>query len=276
MPVLRAVSEIDAPPRTVAGVLRDTDAVAEALRRDGHRLVAPARLLAVGDEVRFSARLWLGFRLALRSRVCAVSEAGMVSRLVGGPLREFVHAVTLAPSGSGTVMVDELRWSGLRGTADGAVRVFGSRAQVARTAVLRSRVAALRTPPARVVVATAVVRDGRVLAAQRAEPARWAGLWELPGGSVEAGESEPEAVARECREELGTDVVVSTRLGTDLPIDVGLLRVYAARLVPGAPEPRALEHTALRWVAPAELTDLRWLDADRAVLAELATLLSGR
>lgn len=272
MPVLRAVSELDAPPRAVAGVLRDVHAVTDALDRDGHRVDAPARLLVAGDEVRFSARLWLGVRMRLRTRVSSVSVAGMESRLVGGPLRELVHSVRLTANGAGTSMVDELAWSGLLGAADRTVRSFGARAQAARTAVLRERVAALRT--ARVVVATALIRDGRVLAAQRAEPASHAGGWELAGGTVEAGESEPAAVVRECREELGTDVVAGERVGTDLPINVGVLRVYAARLAPGAPEPRALEHAALRWVGASELGAVPWLHADRAALHELAPLLS--
>lgn len=276
MPVLRVVSEIDAPPDTVAGVLRDADAVAQALARDGHRVAVPGRLLAAGDEVRFSARLWLGVRMRLRTRVGAVSAAGMVSSLVAGPLRELGHAVRLTPSGAGTTMVDELSWSGWFGMADPVVRSFGRRMQAARVAVVRERVTLLREPPSRVVVATALVRDGRVLAAQRTEPASCAGRWELPGGSVEPGESEAEAVVRECREELDTEVVAGARIGTDLPIRVGLLRVYAATLAPGASEPRAVEHSALRWVGVAELGDVPWLDGDRAVLSELSELLGGQ
>nr|WP_028929013.1 NUDIX domain-containing protein [Pseudonocardia asaccharolytica] len=128
-----------------------------------------------------------------------------------------------------------------------------------------------------VVVATALVRDGRVLAAQRSRPAALAGRWELPGGRVEPGESEADAVVRECREELGTIVRPDGRLGTDLPIEAGVLRVHRATPVPGAPEPRPLEHRDVRWVEPHELADLDWVDADRAVLGDLAAeLLSQR
>ena len=124
------------------------------------------------------------------------------------------------------------------------------------------------------VVATALVRDGRLLVAQRTRPAELAGRWELPGGRVEPGEDESAAVVRECREELGTEVVPDGRVGTDLPIDVGVLRVHRARPAPGAAEPRALEHAAVRWVDAAECPGVDWVDADRAVVADLVRLLA--
>jgi 8-oxo-dGTP diphosphatase len=127
-----------------------------------------------------------------------------------------------------------------------------------------------------VIVATALVRDGRVLAGQRTRPPALAGLWELPGGRVEVGESEADAVARECREELGAVVRATHRLGTDLPLDAGVLRVHTAELEPGSPEPEALEHSVLRWVGRDELAGVDWVAADRAVLADLQTLLAAR
>ncbi len=127
-----------------------------------------------------------------------------------------------------------------------------------------------------IVVGTALVRDGRLLVAQRTRPPELAGLWELPGGRVEAGESEPAAVVRECREELGAEVRVTGRLGPDLPLTGGVLRVHAAELAAGSPEPSALEHAALRWIAPAELDALAWVAADRALVPDLRTLLTLR
>jgi 8-oxo-dGTP diphosphatase len=91
---------------------------------------------------------------------------------------------------------------------------------------------------------------------------------------VEPGEDESAAVVRECREELGTEVVPDGRVGTDLPIDVGVLRVHRARPAPAAPEPRALEHAALWWVGAAEVPGVNWVDADRAVVADLVRLLT--
>src|SRR5213078_1610252 len=98
------------------------------------------------------------------------------------------------------------------------------------------------TPTPVIVVGAAIVRGGEVLCARRSAPAHVAGKWEFPGGKVEAGESDVEAVVRECREELGVEVEVGARVGADARIDDRFtLRVYLARLEPGQPEPSPLE-----------------------------------
>ena len=124
-----------------------------------------------------------------------------------------------------------------------------------------------------VVVGAALVRAGRLLVAQRAYPAALAGKWELPGGKVEPDEDERDALVRECAEELGVDVVLTARLGADLPIPNGrVLRVYAGRCTG---EPVAHEHAALAWVGPGELDALDWLPADRPLVPTLRELLGG-
>jgi 8-oxo-dGTP diphosphatase len=273
---LHADALVDAPPRTVAGVLRDAAVAAEALGREGHRLTAPGRLLAVGDEVRLAVRVLPGLRIPIRTRVTRLDPGGMTSTLVGGPLRGLAHVVTLTPGPEGTLLRDELRWTAPFGPLGRLVdrvlvRPLVRRVLAARARAITTRAAQLAGAPA--VVATALVRDGRVLAAQRTRPPDLAGQWELPGGRVEPGEDEAAAVVRECREELGTDVLPDGRVGTDLPIAVGVLRVHRARPVPGAPDPQALEHAAVRWVDAAEVPQVRWVEADRAVVADLVGLL---
>jgi 8-oxo-dGTP diphosphatase len=117
-----------------------------------------------------------------------------------------------------------------------------------------------------------IVTDGRVLACERSAPPEAAGRWEFPGGKVEPGESDAEALARECAEELGVRVEVGERVGPDVPLGRAVLRVYAVRLLDGD-VPRALEHTAMRWLAAGELHSVPWLPADRPIVAELPALL---
>lgn len=274
MPVARSRIRLDASRRGVAGVLRDADMAESALGRSGHRLDVERRLLSAGDEIHIRARLGPGLSVPLRLRVDAVSLGGLASSLVSGPLRYLDHVVTIACDGTMTEVADEMRWAGPLGRTTDPMLVHRLMRDVlaARSHELAVRVAALADTP--VVVATALVREGRVLAAQRTRPAALAGRWELPGGRVEPGESEAAAVVRECREELDARVAVIGRMATDLPIEAGVLRVHLARLEPGSPEPTAIEHAALRWLGPAELDAVDWVDADRAVLADLRDLLA--
>jgi 8-oxo-dGTP diphosphatase len=126
----------------------------------------------------------------------------------------------------------------------------------------------------RVIVAAVIVIDGRVLACERSAPPEVAGRWEFPGGKVEPGESDAEALARECVEELGVRVEVGARVGPDVPLARGraVLRVFAVTLLNGD-RPRALEHAAIRWLAVDQLDSVPWLPADRPIVDELPALL---
>jgi len=129
-----------------------------------------------------------------------------------------------------------------------------------------------------VVVGAAIIDCGRLLAARRTEPPALAGGWEFPGGKVEPGESDEQALIRECREELGVDIGLRERVGGDWPLMPGVaLRVWLADLVSGTPEPIE-DHDAVRWLAPHELFDVAWLPADLPVVEAVrqqARLLDG-
>jgi 8-oxo-dGTP diphosphatase len=85
-----------------------------------------------------------------------------------------------------------------------------------------------------VVVGAAIVVDGRVLACERDSPPETAGRWEFPGGKVEPGEDEIEALVRECEEELGVIIKIGDRVGGDVPLAHGraVLRVWRAEALP--------------------------------------------
>lgn len=122
------------------------------------------------------------------------------------------------------------------------------------------------------VVGAALLRDGRVLASRRTQPPHLAGLWEFPGGKVEDGENDAQALRRELREELRVEVSVGARLGDDLLIsDTAVLRVYLCRLLSG--EPAMLDHDEHRWLGVDELADVPWIPVDLPLLEELRAML---
>jgi 8-oxo-dGTP diphosphatase len=126
----------------------------------------------------------------------------------------------------------------------------------------------------RIIVGAAIISDGRVLACERAQPPEMAGKWEFPGGKVDPGETEEQALVRECQEELGVDVEVGPRVGADISMLGGtaVLKVYVATLLNGA-RPVPLEHSDLRWLAAGELDSVAWLPADAPIVAALRPLL---
>jgi 8-oxo-dGTP diphosphatase len=123
----------------------------------------------------------------------------------------------------------------------------------------------------RIVTAAVVERDGKVLVARRRPELIAGGLWEFPGGKLEAGESPEQGLARELEEELG----VAARVGERLcavpfagPAACFELLVYRAELA-GEPT-RLTDHDALRWLAPAEMDEAEFSKPDRPVVRLLA------
>jgi 8-oxo-dGTP diphosphatase len=127
----------------------------------------------------------------------------------------------------------------------------------------------------RLVLVSAVAlidRDGRVLLAQRPEGKSMAGLWEFPGGKVEAGETPEAALIRELGEELGIDTWTSClaplAFASHAYPDFHLLMpLFACRKWEGVPRPR--EHAALKWVAARDLKNYPMPPADLPLLPML-------
>ena len=124
-----------------------------------------------------------------------------------------------------------------------------------------------------IVVAGALTSGSSLLVAQRLRPPELAGLWELPGGKVAAGESEAAALARELREELGVEVAVGSRIGADVALNESTtLRAYRVTQTGGTLHPN--DHRALRWITLEELGGVDWVPADRTWLVDLRRLLA--
>lgn len=120
-------------------------------------------------------------------------------------------------------------------------------------------------------VAAALIRKGDTfLICQRPAHKARGSLWEFVGGKVEPGETLPQALVRECREELGVTVSVGrpfmdvTHTYPDLTVH---LTLFHARIREG--EPKLLEHQAMRWVTTAELDQYEFCPADVEILDRL-------
>ncbi|TGD74056.1 8-oxo-dGTP diphosphatase MutT [Mangrovimicrobium sediminis] len=124
-----------------------------------------------------------------------------------------------------------------------------------------------------VAVAVILDTDGRVLLTRRADDAHQGGLWEFPGGKLEAGESLAEGLGRELREELG---IQPTRTSALLEVrhDYGdkqvLLDVHVVWEFAG--EPRALEGQPMRWVDVGQLREHAFPAANQPIVAAVELL----
>ena len=120
------------------------------------------------------------------------------------------------------------------------------------------------------VVAALIRREGRFLAFQRPGHKARGHLWEFAGGKVEPGETKEEALIRECREELDTEIVPGevyyevTHVYPDLTVHLTLFR---AEITGG--EPKLLEHEAMAWIAPEETGGYAFCPADEEILKKI-------
>lgn len=124
-----------------------------------------------------------------------------------------------------------------------------------------------------VEVVAAIIRKGdRIFATQRGY-GDWKDYWEFPGGKVEPGETPEEALKREIREELSTEIGVEGLLCTvdyDYPKFHLTMHCYLCSLLTEALHLN--EHEAARWLDKDELDGVEWLPADKQLIPTLSCL----
>jgi len=126
--------------------------------------------------------------------------------------------------------------------------------------------------PLVIEVTAALIRDdaGRYLITQRRQGSHLEGLWEFPGGKLEAGETPEIGLRRELEEELTAIFEVGALVETihwEYPDRTIVLRFYSCRHLSGPIAPR--EGQAMAWAAPERLSDYTFPPADGALIQRL-------
>ena len=120
------------------------------------------------------------------------------------------------------------------------------------------------------VVAALIWEGDRFLICRRPENKARGLLWEFVGGKVEKGESKEEALVRECMEELAITVEphgVFTEVLHEYPDITVHLTLFNCTILRG--EPKLLEHTDMKWITPAEISNYEFCPADCEILKKI-------
>jgi 8-oxo-dGTP diphosphatase len=121
------------------------------------------------------------------------------------------------------------------------------------------------------VVCALILRNGCVLCAKRSERMALPLKWEFPGGKLEPNELPEAALQREILEELGVEIEIESALQVSEHSYDGVRTIrlipYVAVIIDGN-EPKAHEHSEIRWVPNSELMQLDWAAADVPIVLE--------
>ena len=113
------------------------------------------------------------------------------------------------------------------------------------------------------VVGAAIIKEDKVLVMQRSNQMTLPGMWEFPGGKVEANETEQEALIREIKEELNVTINILDYINEasyDYEFGTVQLKVYTAEIISG--QIALEEHSDGKWVTADELKNIDWAPVD--------------
>lgn len=118
-------------------------------------------------------------------------------------------------------------------------------------------------------IGVAVIRNdqGEILIDRRLETGEMAGLWEFPGGKIEAGETVTDCIIREIKEEINLEIAVGDRLlliEHDYPKFKVSLHVHWCTVLGGTAQP--LECAEIKWVTPKALDHYTFPAANQAII----------
>lgn len=114
------------------------------------------------------------------------------------------------------------------------------------------------------VVAAAIEKDGKIFCAQRPKGKSLGGFWEFPGGKLEEGESEEQALLREIQEEFNAEIEIIEFINeASYEYDFGTvtMKTFLCKLL--SDQLDLLEHQDSLWLSPNELSSLNWAPVDR-------------
>lgn len=123
------------------------------------------------------------------------------------------------------------------------------------------------------VTAAVILRDHRILLARRGQRSKLAGLWELPGGKVEPGETRQECLERELSEELGVVSVAAEEIAeSEYHYDHGSFKIIAIKTTIMSTDFSLTVHDAVEWVDILRLQEYQLAPADVALVARVQEL----
>ena len=124
------------------------------------------------------------------------------------------------------------------------------------------------------VVGAAIIKEDKVLVMQRSNQMTLPGMWEFPGGKVEANETEQEALIREIKEELSVTINILDYINEasyDYEFGTVQLKVYTAEIISG--QITLEEHSDGKWVTADELKNIDWAPVDIPAAKALVKIL---